>query len=113
MERNFTARGHHDMGGLDAGAIDMEAHDHALWERRVDALMMVLTGRRRIMTVDQLRKGIEALPPDAYDSMTYYERWIASLTNTLLDTGILTTGELGARMAEVSGQDAGATPEEK
>ncbi len=90
------------MGGLEAGAIDREMHDYALWERRVDALMMLLSGPRRIMTVDQLRKGIEALPPDAYDSMTYYERWIASLTNALLDAGVLTTEELGARMAEVS-----------
>ncbi len=90
------------MGGLEAGAIDQEAHDYALWERRVDALMMLLSGPRRIMTVDQLRKGIEALPPDAYDSMTYYERWIASLTNALLDAGVLTTEELGARMARVS-----------
>ncbi len=90
------------MGGLEAGAVDRETHDYALWERRVDALMMLLSGPRRIMTVDQLRKGIEALPPDAYDSMTYYERWIASLTNALLDAGVLTTEELGARMAEVS-----------
>ncbi len=102
MQRNFTSRGHHDMGGLEAGAIDREGHDYALWERRVDALMMLLSGPRRIMTVDQLRKGIEALPPDAYDSMTYYERWIASLTNALLDAGVLTTEELGARMAQVS-----------
>ena len=93
------------MGGLEAGAIDREAHDYALWERRVDALMMLLSGPRRIMTVDQLRKGIEALPPDAYDSMTYYERWIASLTNALLEAGVLTTGELGARMAQVSVRD--------
>ena len=90
------------MGGLEAGVIDRETHDYAMWERRVDALMMLLSGPRRIMTVDQLRKGIEALPPDAYDSMTYYERWIASLTNALLDAGVLTTEELGARMAEVS-----------
>lgn len=90
------------MGGLEAGAIDREGHDYALWERRVDALMMLLSGPRRIMTVDQLRKGIEALPPDAYDSMTYYERWIASLTNALLDAGVLTTEELGARMEQVS-----------
>ncbi len=101
MERNFTARGHHDMGGLDAGPIDREEHDYALWEKRVDAMMMLLTNRLQIMTVDQLRKGIEALPPDAYDKMTYYERWIASLTNTLLDSGVISAAELGAKMAEV------------
>ncbi len=101
MDRDFTARGHHDMGGLEAGPVDREEHDYALWEKRVDALMMLLTGRLRLMTVDQLRKGIEALPPDAYDRMTYYERWIASVANTLLDNGTITAAELGARMAEV------------
>ena len=39
------------------------------------------------MTVDQLRKGIEALPPSAYEDMTYYERWISSVANTLLERG--------------------------
>ena len=53
------------------------------------------------MTVDQLRKGIEALPPDAYDNMSYYERWMASITNTLLETGIITTEELGSKMREI------------
>lgn len=101
MERDFTARGHHDMGGLAGGPVDRAEHDYALWEKRVDALMMLLTNRLRLMTVDQLRKGIEALPPDAYEKMTYYERWIASVTNTLLDRGVITAEELAAKMAEV------------
>jgi exopolysaccharide biosynthesis predicted pyruvyltransferase EpsI len=101
MERVFTARGHHDMGGLDAGEIDRAEHDYALWEKRVDALMMLCTNRLKLMTVDQLRKGIEALPPEAYDNMTYYERWISSVTNTLLERGVFTADELGAKMEEV------------
>ena len=94
------------MGGLEAGPVDRDEHDYALWEKRVDALMALLTGRLQIMTVDQLRKGIEALPPDAYDRMTYYERWIASVTNTLLDAGVITAEELGARMAEIEKRPA-------
>jgi hypothetical protein len=101
MDRNFTARGHHDMGGLSAGEINQDEHDYALWEKRVDAMMMLLTNKLQIMTVDQLRKGIEALPPDAYENMTYYERWIASVTNTLLDEGVITADELGAKMAAI------------
>ena len=107
MERQFTARGHHDMGGLSAGAVDREEHDYALWEKRVDAIMNLLTNRLQIMTVDQLRKGIEALPPDAYDKMTYYERWISSVTNTLLDAGVITADELGSKMAEITARAAG------
>jgi hypothetical protein len=106
MDRNFTSRGNHDMGGLPAGEIDRDEHDYAIWEKRVDAMMMLLTNKLRIMTVDQLRKGIEALPPDAYEKMTYYERWIASVTNTLLDAGVITAEELGARMAAIEARAA-------
>ena len=42
MERDFTRRGHHDMGGLDAGPVQQTEHDYALWEKRVDALMALL-----------------------------------------------------------------------
>ena len=103
MDRDFTARGNHDMGGLTAGAINKDEHNYVLWEKRVDALMMLLSNELEIITVDQLRKGIEALPPSAYNDMTYYERWMASITNTLIDSGVLTTEELGAKMAAVEG----------
>ena len=101
MDRDFTARGNHDMGGLEAGIINKDEHDYALWEKRVDAMMMLLSNELSILTVDQLRKGIEALPPNAYDNMSYYERWMASITNTLLETGIITTEELGSKMREI------------
>lgn len=103
MKRSFTARGVHDMGGdlASAGGVDRDEHDYALWEKRVDAMMMLLTNNLRLMTVDQLRKGIEALPPDAYEEMTYYERWMASVANTLIERGVITAEELGERMAAV------------
>ncbi len=94
------ARRHHDMGGLDAGAIDRGEHDKAPWEKRVDALM-VLLGQRKILCVDELRRGIEELGADAYERYGYYERWMASMTNILLEKKIIEVGELGARMAEI------------
>ena len=102
MERDFTARGNHDMGGLVAGEINKNEHDYALWEKRVDALMMLLTNDLQIMTVDQLRKGIEALPPTAYDQMTYYERWISSITNGLVESGVISPEELRSKMSRFS-----------
>ena len=55
-------------------------------EKRVDALMVLLGSQeRRVITVDELRRGIEQLGAEAYDAMSYYERWIASMTNTLLN----------------------------
>ena len=93
-------RRHHDMGGLEAGVIDHDEHDKAPWEKRVDALM-VLLGQKKFISVDELRRGIEELGADAYDRYGYYERWMASMTNLLLEKKIIGVSELGARMAEI------------
>jgi len=95
-------RSHHDMGGLPAGPVARGEHDYAPWEKRVDALMVLLSApQRRLLRVDELRRNIEALPPDAYDRMSYYERWISAVANTLLQRGVLTADELGRKMTEV------------
>lgn len=100
------ARGNHDMGGLPAGAIEPTEHDYALWEKRVDALMMLLSSKeRQLVTVDELRRNIESLGPDAYDKLTYYERWIFAITQTLIQRGVLTVDELGRKIKAV--QDRG------
>ncbi len=100
-------RGIHDMGGLPAGPVDRSEHDYALWEKRVDALLVLLSDReRRLLRVDELRRGIEQLGEAAYEDMTYYERWIASITGNLLEKGVLTSDELGRKMAEVEGRDS-------
>jgi hypothetical protein len=93
-------RGHHDMGGLPAGKVEPTEHDYPEWERRVDAMVQLLRGGGRI-TVDELRKNIESLPPEAYDQLSYYEKWISSLTQTLIQRGVITTEELGRKMQEV------------
>ena len=100
------------MGGLPAGEVEYEEHDEELsysdWERRVDALMMILSGIRgpkRMITVDELRKNIEALPPEAYERMNYYDRWVTSITQTMIQRGVITTDELGRKMAEVEQRD--------
>ena len=92
-------RGHHDMGGLPAGKVKPTEHEYAEWERRVDALSMLM-GRKGV-TVDERRKNIEMLPPQDYDTMSYYERWIVSLTQSLIQRGVITTEELARKMAEI------------
>jgi hypothetical protein len=103
-------RGHHDMGGLPAGRVEPTEHDYAEWERRVDALMVLLSGvkgGRKLMTVDELRKNIEAIGPEAYDRMSYYERWITSIVQTMIQRGVVTTEELGRKMEEVEKRGRG------
>jgi hypothetical protein len=93
-------RSHHDMGGLQAGTVVPSEHDYAIWEKRVDALMKLLS-ERRLLSTDELRRNIEALGPQAYDAMSYYERWMAGICATLLQRGAITVDELGRKMAEV------------
>jgi len=104
-------RGHHDMGGLPAGKVKPTEHAYADWELRVDALMMLLVGvvgEGKRMTVDELRKNIESLPPADYDRMGYYDRWVISLTQTMIQRGVITTDELARKLAEV--ENRGQSP---
>jgi hypothetical protein len=92
-------RSYHDMGGLPAGRVEKGEHDYALWEKRVDALMMLLSApQRQLLKVDELRRNIEALGPQAYDAMGYYERWMHAICQTLLQRGVISIDELGRRM---------------
>lgn len=102
-----TYRGVHDIGGLPAGEVIPSEHDFALWEKRVDALMVLLS-RKKLMTVDELRRNIESLGADAYDKMSYYERWIYAITQTLIQRGVISIDELGVRIADVQARSDGA-----
>jgi hypothetical protein len=104
---NITEQGRrwHDMGGKDAGEIEQGQHDFALWEKRVDALLR-LTSSKGYFTVDGLRRVLEDMPEDSYETMTYYERWIASITRNMVEAGAFTTAELNARMDEVAARGA-------
>lgn len=101
MQDAMFLRQHHDMGGRPAGKVEPSQHDYADWERRVDALA-VLLGSMRILTVDERRRAIESLPPEAYDAMSYYERWTMALAQALIQRGLITTEELARKMHDRS-----------
>jgi hypothetical protein len=87
-------RRHHDMGGLPAGPVERHEHELAGWEKKVDAILRLLLAKK-VMELDELRRGVEDLGPGAYDELSYFERWIASITNVLLEKGVLHVQELG------------------
>jgi len=95
----------HDMGGQPAGPVSPGEHDFALWEKRVDALM-VLCGEKGLFTVDGLRRALEDMGEDAFETMSYYERWIAAVNQNLLEAGVYTVEDLGRRMDEVAARGA-------
>jgi hypothetical protein len=98
---------HHDMGGVPAGPVVPAEHEYAAWEKRVDAILRLLVARG-VINVDELRRGIEELGPGAYDELTYYQRWIASIGNNLLEKGVISVDELGSRLAAVEARWRGA-----
>jgi hypothetical protein len=90
----------HDMGGALAGPIPQDDHDFALWEKRVDALMILASGAGHF-TVDGLRRALEDMGEAAFETMTYYERWVAAINQNLLEQGVYSIAELGEKMEAV------------
>ncbi|PPR18245.1 MAG: hypothetical protein CFH37_00608 [Alphaproteobacteria bacterium MarineAlpha9_Bin7] len=95
-------RGVHDVGGLPDDQVDLSEHNYAPWEKRIDALLVLLAGKKQIMRVDELRRGIESLDIDAYNELSYYERWIASISKILVEKKLITSTELEDRMAKIA-----------
>ncbi|EBA03726.1 MAG: nitrile hydratase subunit beta [Paracoccaceae bacterium] len=96
-----TGKRWHDMGGQDAGQVPREGHDFALWEKRVDALM-VLCSSKGYFTVDGLRRVLEDMGEESFETMTYYERWISSINQNMVEAGAYSLEELGTKMAEIT-----------
>jgi len=95
-------RAAHDVGGLDFGPIDRTEHDLALWEKRVDAMLILLTGPKKgAFKIDAMRRVIEDYGQQQYDSTTYYEKWIRAIRNLLVEQEILTKEEIEAKIAAV------------
>lgn len=102
MDSTDRHRAHHDMGGLPAGPVDRHEHANTLWEKRVDALYLLLTHPdRALIRVDELRRGIASLAPDVYDRLSYYERWIASMALLLVEKGVLTQADIEQRVTQL------------
>ncbi len=101
--REATPRAMHDMGGVSKFmCLEVDTEPHALTEfdKAVDAIRQIL-GDRALMSTDELRRGIEAIPEADYHRLSYYQRWLRSIVGTLLGKGLLTEAELRAAL-EVS-----------
>ena len=110
-------RSHHDMGGLPGGKVEPTEHDYAEWERRIDAMAVLLwglKGTKKHFSVDEHRRAIESLPPQMYDTLSYYEKWIFALAQVAIGRGLVTSEELARKMSDVAGprmnHDMGGLP---
>ena len=103
--------GIHDMGGTqNMGPVVYEKNEpvfHASWEGRVFALSRAMRAWRK-WTTNHTRHEIEKIPSADYLRMSYYERWLVSLTELTIKTGLITRKEL--QNGKPAAQSAKATP---
>jgi len=87
----------HDLGGAQRfRCTAVEPDDNAppdAFGKRVDALRQILA-RKGLMTVDELRRGIEAIPEAEYHALGYYERWLRSISAIMAEKGVVEAKEL-------------------
>jgi nitrile hydratase beta subunit-like protein len=87
----------HDRGSWPSDApIDRSEHELEDWEVLTDALLGVLGGTG-VVNVDEFRRGIESMPPEEYETASYYERWLYSAEAILTEKGVLEPGEVDRR----------------
>jgi nitrile hydratase len=89
--------GIHDMGGMHGlGPILPELAEpvfHSRWEARMFGIAQAMT-YPPAFTLDRSRFLSERMPPAAYLSQSYYERWYFSCALALLEAGMATLTEL-------------------
>jgi hypothetical protein len=93
-------RGYHDLGGSPDGPIPREEHDLAQWEKRVEALLVMLS-RKGLLRVDENRRALESLGAEIYHGSSYAERRIVAVANNLVVKGVITIEELTARLSDI------------
>ena len=96
-----TSWGPHDVGGPQAGPVDLSEHDTAHWEWQIDAMVRLALRKGLISDFAELRDGIERLTPDDYENLTYFERWAKALATTLVSRGVISEAALAAKAQDI------------
>ena len=102
---NLVKRLPNDIGGLPAERIQQTDHVLLPWEKRCHALADVLDFHK-IINTEEKRRGVEELGRDAYDKLTYYERWVLAACNLLLAKGLITSEELARKLDQIREREA-------
>lgn len=94
------------IGEEEQGDIEVDGKDTdvamLLWEKQTHALLVLLSNKK-MLNVDEMRRGVENLPPEVYKKVSYYGKWARSFVNILLEKGILTDSDI---LHHIFGQDA-------
>jgi nitrile hydratase len=95
----MTERKVNDIGSLPAGPVCQDEHPSTLHEKRVDALLRILSGPKlEAFTVDAMRRAIESNTEDDYRNLGYYDKWIRAVRDLVIEQQVLTRDEIDARV---------------
>jgi Nitrile hydratase beta subunit len=90
-----------DIGGRESGPIAITDHELLPWEKRCHALLDILDVHK-IVNTEEKRRGVEELGSEMIGKLGYYERWIVSAVNVLLQKRIVTPDEIARKTEEVA-----------
>ena len=95
----MTERKVNDIGGLPAGPVCKDEHPSTLHEKRVDALLRLLSGPKlEAFTVDAMRRAIESNTEEDYRNLGYYDKWIRAVRDLVVEQQVLSREEIDARV---------------
>lgn len=93
-------RGYHDVGGDSAGSIPVVDLPWLHWEKQVEAIRGLLgDGTRRIVSLDEVRRGFESFGADKYNALSFYRRRLEAMTDVLVEKGVVSRTELDEAIA--------------
>ena len=98
----MTERKVNDIGGLPAGPVCQYEHPNTLHEKRVDALLRLLSGPKlEAFTVDAMRRAIESNTEEDYRNLGYYDKWIRAVRDLVIEQQVLSRDEIEARVEQL------------
>ncbi|HWM48301.1 MAG TPA: nitrile hydratase [Xanthobacteraceae bacterium] len=95
-------RGYHDIGGDAAGPVPKDELPWLHWEKQVEAVRNLLgDGTRRVISLDEMRRGFESFGVDKYASLSFYRRRLEAMIDILIEKEVITREELDEEIAAV------------
>ena len=91
----------HDRGGWPTEEpIDQSEHLMKDWERRFEAINSILSGKG-IMRVDEVRRAVEDIEANKYETIGYYDRRVEALETLMVEKSILTREAIDLKVADM------------
>lgn len=96
------SRGYHDIGGDSAGPIPKQELPWLHWEKQVEAVRNLLgDGTRRVVSLDEMRRGFESFGADKYQRLSFYRRRLEAMIDILVEKQVISRAELAHEIEKV------------